>query len=74
MVDQREYGKDKFFFYVEGRYKIQHMNTFSIFTGAKWYVWIMWTVGWVNLYKKSEIEKYTVCNKLILTKKWKDIF
>ena len=24
------------------------------------------TVGWVNLYQKFEIEKYTVCGKLIL--------
>ena len=31
------------------------------------------TVGWVNLYQKFEIEKYTVCGKLILPKKWKDI-
>ena len=27
------------------------------------------TVGWVNLYQKFEIEKYTVCGKLILPKK-----
>ena len=27
------------------------------------------TVGWVNLYQKFEIEKYTVCGKLILLKK-----
>ena len=26
-------------------------------------------VGWVNLYQKFEIEKYTVCGKLILSKK-----
>ena len=32
------------------------------------------TVGWVNLYKKFEIEKYTFCGKLILPKKWKGIF
>ena len=32
------------------------------------------TEGWVNLYKKFEIEKYTVCGKLIFPKKWKDIF
>ena len=25
----------------------------------------MYTVGWDNLYQKSEIEKYTVCDKLI---------
>ena len=31
-------------------------------------------LGWVNLYQKFEIEKYTVCGKLILPKKWKDIF
>ena len=31
------------------------------------------TVGWVNLYKKFEIEKFTVCGKLILPKKWKGI-
>ena len=31
-------------------------------------------LGWVNLYKKFEIEKYTVCGKLIWPKKWKDIF
>ena len=36
---------------------------------------IGYTVGWVNLYKKFEIVKYTVCGKLILpTKKWKGIF
>ena len=34
----------------------------------------MCAVGWVNLYQKFEIEKYTVCGKLILPKKWKDIF
>ena len=28
-------------------------------------------VGWVNLYKKFEIEKYTVCGKLILPKNGK---
>ena len=28
-----------------------------------------YTVGWVNLYQKFEIEKYTVCGKLILPKK-----
>ena len=27
------------------------------------------SLGWVNLYKKFEIEKYTVCGKLILPKK-----
>ena len=32
------------------------------------------TVGWVNLYQKFETEKYTVCGKLILPKKWKGIF
>ena len=26
-------------------------------------------IGWVNLYQKFEIEKYTVCGKLILPKK-----
>ena len=30
-------------------------------------------LGWVNLYQKLEIEKYTVCGKLILPKKWKGI-
>ena len=30
-------------------------------------------LGWVNLYQKFEIEKYTVCGKLILPKKWKGI-
>ena len=29
------------------------------------------TVGWVNLYNKFESEKYTVCGKHILPKKWK---
>ena len=28
-----------------------------------------YTVGWVNLYQKVEIEKYTVCGKLIFPKK-----
>ena len=32
------------------------------------------TLGWVNLYQKFEIEKYTVCGKLILEKNWKGIF
>ena len=32
------------------------------------------TLGWVNLYQKFEIEKYTDCGKLILPKKWKGIF
>ena len=31
-------------------------------------------VGWVNLYQKFEIEKYTVCGKLILPKKMENIF
>ena len=31
-------------------------------------------VGWVNLYKKFEIKKYTVCGKLILAKNGKDFF
>ena len=26
-------------------------------------------LGWVNLYQKFEIEKYTVCSKLILPQK-----
>ena len=30
-------------------------------------------LGWVNLYQKFEIEKYTLCGKLILPKKWKGI-
>ena len=31
-----------------------------------------YTAGWVNLYQKFEMEKYTVCGKLILPKKnWK---
>ena len=29
----------------------------------------IYILGWVNLYKKFEIEKYTVCGKLILPKK-----
>ena len=29
-------------------------------------VTVLCTVGWVNLYKKCEIEKCTVCDKLIL--------
>ena len=32
------------------------------------------TLDWVNLCQKFEIEKYTVCGKLILPKKWKGIF
>ena len=35
---------------------------------------LLCTVGWVNLYQKFEIEKYTVCGKLILPKKGKGIF
>ena len=31
-------------------------------------------VGWVNLYKKFEIDKKIVCGKLILPKKWKEMF
>ena len=34
----------------------------------------IYTLGWVNLSQKFEIQKYTVCGKLILPKKWKDIF
>ena len=30
-------------------------------------------IGWVNLYQKILIVKYTVCGKLILAKKLKDI-
>ena len=41
---------------------------------AKWWRCGGCTVGWVNLYQKFEIEKYTVCGKLILPKKWKGIF
>ena len=33
---------------------------------------LRYRLGWVNLYQKFEIEKYTVCGKLILPKKWKD--
>ena len=29
------------------------------------------TIGWVNLYKKFEIEKFTVCGKFILPTKMK---
>ena len=32
------------------------------------------SVGWVNLYQKFEIEKYTVCGKLILPKNGKAFF
>ena len=28
-----------------------------------------YTIGWVNLYLKFEIKKYTVCGRLILPKK-----
>ena len=28
-----------------------------------------YTIGWVNLYQKFEIENYTVCGKLVLAKK-----
>ena len=31
------------------------------------------TIGWVNVYQKFEIEKYSVGGKLILPKKWKGI-
>ena len=31
------------------------------------------TLGWVNLYQKFELEKYTVRSKLI-SKKWKGVF
>ena len=34
----------------------------------------IYILGWVNLYKKFEIEKYTVCGKLILPKKMEGIF
>ena len=33
-----------------------------------------YTLGWVNLYQKFEIEKYTVGGKLILPKIWTEIF
>ena len=47
-------------------------NCTIILTNCTMYMYI--TVGWVNLYHKFEIEKYTVCGKLILPKKWKGIF
>ena len=33
-----------------------------------------WALGWVNFYQKFKIEKYSVCGKLILPKKWKSIY
>ena len=38
---------------------------FSLWFGSRAYC----SLGWVNLYKKFEIEKYTVCGKLILPTK-----
>ena len=35
--------------------------------------YVTYTLGWVNLYQKFEIEKYTVYGKLIFPKKWKDV-
>ena len=29
----------------------------------------VYSIGWVKLYQKFEIEKYTVCGKLVLPKK-----
>ena len=46
---------------------------FSLLQGLWRLVWYC-TIGWVNLYQKFEIEKYTVCGKLILPQKWKSIF
>ena len=40
---------------------------FSLWFGSRAYC----SLGWVNLYKKFEIEKYTVCGKLILLKNGK---
>ena len=33
---------------------------------ARLHLFITYTIGWVNLYQKFEIEKYTICGKLIL--------
>ena len=40
-------------------------NRFAVFLGYS----PNSTLGWVNLYQQFEIEKYTVCGKLILPKK-----
>ena len=55
------------------RYQLANITLWNAFKA-----WIKnknwpFTVGWVNLYQKFEIEKYTVCGKLILPKKWKGI-
>ena len=34
----------------------------------------IYRLGWVNLYKKFEAEKYTVCGTHFTKKKWKGIF
>ena len=44
-----------------------HCTLFFILT-ILYIVHTVCTVGWVNLYKKFEIEKYTVYGKLILLK------
>ena len=36
--------------------------------------WPKCAAGWVNLYQKFEIERYTVSGKFIFPKKWKYIF
>ena len=65
-----------------GEGKICHISTLSyrnhgMVVGSN-SVWVLGkplacTLGWVNLYQKFEIEKYTVYGKLIFPKKWKDV-
>ena len=46
----------------------------NLYGGCLKYVQLGCSLGWVNLYQKFEIEKYTVCGKLILPKQFKGIF
>ena len=46
--------------------------SYSLFIKPTYTVFIC-ALGWVDLYQKFKIEKYTVCGKLILPKERKDI-
>ena len=66
------------FMYSVKKYCMDNHNEEPIYPSrlSKGKFWVVeyYIVGWVNLYQKFEIEKYTVCGKLILPKKLKGIF
>ena len=61
------------FMYSVKKYCMDNHNEEPIYPSrlSKGKFWVVeyYIVGWVNLYQKFEIEKYTVCGKLILPKK-----